>query len=276
MAKQFESLFTQMLLKQMREANKSLNDGDTLFGGGEQADFYQDMFDNQLAVHLSQGKGLGLADMLVRQLAGAGLGARGSGQISDQSVNAPGSLLPEPRAPRPVPAPIASSKEDFVRQMLPHAEQAARELGVDPHALLAQAALETGWGKSVPGNAAGECSFNLFGIKAGGQWSGPTVNVPTLEFVEGVAVRKVERFRSYESPADSFRDYARLIRNNPRYENALDAGANVAGFASALQRGGYATDPQYASKIVAVANDLQRMTNVGSFKFAAPRPLNEV
>ena len=102
------------------------------------------------------------------------------------------------------------------------------------------------------------------------------MNVPTLEFVEGVAVRKVERFRSYESPADSFRDYARLIRNNPRYENALDAGANVAGFASALQRGGYATDPQYASKIVAVANDLQRMTNVGSFKFAAPRPLNEV
>lgn len=268
-AKQFESLFTQMLLKQMREANKSLNDGDTLFGGGEQADFYQDMFDNQLAVHLSQGKGLGLADMLVRQLAGV------AGQSSPQSIGDAGALQSKPQAANP--GPIAASKEDFVRQMLPHAEQAARELGVDPHALLAQAALETGWGKSVPGNAAGECSFNLFGIKAGGQWSGATVNVPTLEFEGGVAVRKVERFRSYESPADSFRDYARLIRNNPRYENALDAGTNVAGFASALQRGGYATDPQYASKIVAVANEMRGLVHntvrTNPFKVAAAGPI---
>ena len=132
--------------------------------------------------------------------------------------------------------------------MLPHAREAARELGVDPNALLAQAALETGWGKSVPCNAAGDCSYNLFGIKAGSSWSGATVNVPTLEFEDGAAVRKVDRFRSYDSPADSFRDYARLIRNNPRYEDALNAGSDVAGFASALQSGGYATDPDYARR----------------------------
>ena len=96
------------------------------------------------------------------------------------------------------------SKDDFLRTLRPHAERAARELGVDPNALLAQAALETGWGRSMPCNAQGECSFNLFGIKAGSQWSGATVNVPTLEFEEGVAVRKVERFRAYNSPADSF------------------------------------------------------------------------
>lgn len=256
-AKQFESLFTQMLLKNMREANRSLSNGDSLFGS-DQADFYQDMFDQQLAVHLSQGEGLGLADMLVRQLAGAGgtrHEARGASQSGSDSAISGSSLTPQ--ASRP--SPPSSSKSAFIRQMLPYAKEAARELGVDPQALVAQAALETGWGKSVPCNNVGECSYNLFGIKAGSSWSGATVNVPTLEFEEGVAVRKVDRFRAYESPADSFRDYARLIRNNPRYEAALNAGSDVAGFATALQNGGYATDPRYAEKITAVAREVQRL-----------------
>ena len=269
-AKQFESLFTQMLLKSMREANKTFNEGESLFGS-EQGDFYQDMFDDQLAVQLSQGKGLGLADLLVQQLAGTGYGR----QVTSDS-NSEAAAKTSAASSASAAEPIAASREDFVRKMLPHAEQAARELGVDPHALLAQAALETGWGKSVPSGAAGASSFNLFGIKAGSQWSGATVNVPTLEFEEGVAVRKVERFRAYESPADSFRDYARLIRSNPRYGDVLDTGTNVAGFASALQQGGYATDPQYASKIVAVANEVQRLTNVNPFKFAGVKPLNTV
>jgi peptidoglycan hydrolase FlgJ len=251
-AKQFESLFTQMLLKSMREANKSLSNGDSLFGS-DQADFYQDMFDQQMAVHLSQGEGLGLADVLVRQLAGAGNGQRPT--VDGEAETAPSGAASGSRSP----GPIASSKTDFIRQMLPHAQEAARELGVDPNALLAQAALETGWGKSVPCNGAGDCSYNLFGIKAGSAWSGATVNVPTLEFEDGVAVRKVDRFRSYDSPADSFKDYARLIRNNPRYENAVNAGSDVAGFASALQEGGYATDPAYAQKITAVAREVQRL-----------------
>jgi len=257
-ARQFESLFTQMLLKSMRETNKTF--GDSLFGS-DQADFYQDMFDSQLAVHLSQGKGLGLADMLVRQLAGVG-----------QSTGANATTVPSSSSAKQ--APVAASKTDFIRRMWPHAQKAAQELGVDPHALLAQAALETGWGKAVPCNAAGECSFNLFGIKAGGQWSGATVNVPTLEFEQGIAVRKVERFRSYDSPADSFSDYARLIRNNPRYEDALGAGANIASFASALQQGGYATDPDYARKLVAVANEL-RQVSASALNFADARPLSD-
>jgi flagellar protein FlgJ len=272
-AKHFESLFTQMLLKSMRDANKSFSDGDSLFGS-EQADFYQDMFDDQLSVHLSQGKGLGLADLLVRQLAGVG-SAEGADGKSEQGIGAAGSILSKPRAASH--GPIASSKEDFVRQMLPHAAQVGRELGVDPHALLAQAALETGWGKSVPDNARGERSFNLFGIKAGSHWSGATVNVPTLEFEDGIPVRKVERFRAYESAADSFRDYAQLIRNNPRYEKVLGTGSDVAGFAGALQQGGYATDPDYASKIVAVASELRGLTNsaarANSFKVADARPI---
>jgi peptidoglycan hydrolase FlgJ len=255
-AKQFESLFTQMLLKSMREANKSF--GESMFDS-EQTEFYQDMFDDQMAVHMSQGKGLGLADMLVRQLQGTVPGTvPQQGTVSISESPRAGSAISEAK---PLIEPIAASKSDFIKQMLPHAEAAARELGVDPHALLAQAALETGWGKSVPCNAAGECSFNLFGIKAGTQWSGAAVNVPTLEFEEGVAVRKVERFRAYESPADSFRDYAKLIGNNTRYENAVGTGDNVAAFASALQRGGYATDPNYARKLVAVANELRSLAS---------------
>jgi peptidoglycan hydrolase FlgJ len=276
-AKQFESLFTQMLLKSMREANKSF--GESMFDS-EQTEFYQDMFDDQMAVHMSQGKGLGLADMLVRQLQGTvpgtvpqqgtvpiskSAGSNGSAAEMGTFLINSGSSREIRNVPiseaKPLIEPIAASKSDFIKQMLPHAEAAARELGVDPHALLAQAALETGWGKSVPCNAAGECSFNLFGIKAGTQWSGAAVNVPTLEFEEGVAVRKVERFRAYESPADSFRDYAKLIGNNARYENVVGTGDNVAAFASALQRGGYATDPNYARKLVAVANELRNLTS---------------
>ena len=109
----------------------------------------------------------------------------------------------------------------------------------------------------MPCNAQGECSFNLFGIKAGSQWSGATVNVPTLEFEAGIPVRKVERFRAYDSPADSFRDYAALIRDSSRYASARGAGDNVEAFAAALQQGGYATDPHYAQKIAAVADEVR-------------------
>jgi len=265
-AKQFESLFTQMLLKSMREATKSTT-GDSMFGGSEQTEFYQGMFDDQMAMHLSQGKGLGLADMLVQQLTqsgmrkpGDGLGATGLGQSSEGKTS---SLVPTTQAPSaasPGPVPVASSKEDFVRTMWPYAKQAADEIGVDPHALLAQAALETGWGKAVPCTAEGDCSYNLFGIKAGSQWTGATVNTPTLEFESGVAVRKVERFRSYDSAEQSFKDYAGLIRNNSRYQDAVGTGDNVAAFAAALQDGGYATDPQYASKLVAVTSQIKGLT----------------
>jgi flagellar protein FlgJ len=265
-ARQFESLFTQMLLKSMREANKGFGE-DSLFGS-DQADMYQDMFDDQMALQLSQGKGLGLAEMLVRQLQGGSVSSAPAAQDP-----APTAGAAEPAAKNIAPAgatPIAATKDEFLRKLRPHAERAARELGVDPNALLAQAALETGWGRSVPCNANGGCSFNLFGIKAGSQWSGATVNVPTLEFEEGVAVRKVERFRAYESPADSFRDYAALISRSSRYASARGAGENIGAFAAALQQGGYATDPNYAQKIAAVAGEVRAWTD--ALKFAADGP----
>jgi flagellar protein FlgJ len=260
-ARQFESLFTQMLLKSMREANKSFGE-DSLFGS-DQGDMYQDMFDDQIAMQLSKGKGLGLADMLVRQLQG--------GVQSTEKISAPASSAPAANSQA-----LTTSKEDFLRQLRPHAEQAARELGVDANALLAQAALETGWGRSVPCNANGDCSFNLFGIKAGSQWSGATVNVPTLEFEAGIPVRKVERFRAYDSPADSFRDYAALIRDSSRYASARGAGDNVEAFATALQQGGYATDPHYAQKIAAVASEVRARSDALKFAASAPSTTNRV
>jgi flagellar protein FlgJ len=253
-ARQFESLFTQMLLKSMREANKSFGE-DSLFGS-DQGDMYQDMFDDQIALQLSKGKGLGLADMLVRQLQG--------GVQSTEKTPAPATSAPAANSQA-----LTTSKEDFLRQLRPHAEQAARELGVDPNALLAQAALETGWGRSVSSN-------NLFGIKAGSEWSGATVNVPTLEFEEGIPVRKVERFRAYDSPADSFRDYAALIRDSSRYASARGAGENIEAFATALQQGGYATDPHYAQKIAAVASEVCARSDALKFAAAAPSTTNRV
>lgn len=229
-ARQFESLFTNMMLKSMRAADM----GDPLFGS-DQADLYQDMFDQQMAVQLASGKGLGLADMLVRQLMGGAAAA--------------------PAAPAELKLP--SDQKDFVSALRPAATAAARELGVDPDAILAHAALETGWGRSQPTGANGEQSFNLFGIKAGGSWRGGAVETGTHEFMGGSMQRVNAKFRAYESAEHAMQDYVRLLKNNPRYADALGTGSNVAAFANALQRGGYATDPDYASKLTAVAARLK-------------------
>jgi flagellar protein FlgJ len=143
--------------------------------------------------------------------------------------------------------------EGFVASIWPHAQRAARELGVDPRALVAQAALETGWGKRHIARDNGSSSHNLFGIKATG-WSGERATTGTHEYVNGQRRTEVASFRAYGSMAESFGDYVRLLKSNPRYQAALGAGSDVHGFAQGLQRGGYATDPAYAAKITAIAN----------------------
>jgi len=142
--------------------------------------------------------------------------------------------------------------EGFVASVWPHAEKAARELGVDPRALVAQAALETGWGKRHIKRDNGDSSHNLFGIKATG-WSGERATTGTHEYVNGQRRNEVASFRAYGSVAESFGDYVRMLKNSPRYQSALKAGSDVRGFAQGLQRAGYATDPSYASKIAAIA-----------------------
>ena len=248
-AKQFESLFTTMMLKSMRAATPK----DSLLGSDQQ-DFYQDMFDQQLATQLSKGKGLGLADMLVQQLLRGGLSAPTAG--TPPAGPAPATAAGAPTTANWPPA----SRQDFVDALLPAATAAGQKLGVDPGTLIAHAALETGWGKSMPRNADGSCSFNLFGIKAGASWTGAQAVSPTTEFVNGQPQTQQASFRSYASPADCLQDYASLLSARQRYASALGTGADASAFAGALQRGGYATDPQYAAKLTAVARELKSWT----------------
>jgi len=314
-ARQFESLFTRMMLKSMRDANFK----DPNFGS-DQEDFYQGMFDDQLAVEMSKGHGLGLADMLVQQLTRAGLvapgaaakqnaGARaadamtGASGVSATSATATGTTTTFDTVPATTNAAgadaadptrgdasitaaaaaadssaavdsssISSPQTDFLRAIWPAAQAAGQALGVDPRNIVAQAALETGWGRAVPADPAGRTSFNLFGIKAGSQWTGASVGVRTLEFSGGVPSARVEKFRAYFSTADSFQDYVSLLRGNPRYSAALNTGADTQAFASALQRGGYSTDPAYASKLTAIAQNLDE--RLSTLKSADTRSIN--
>jgi peptidoglycan hydrolase FlgJ len=228
-ARQFESLFTTMMLKSMRQATPE----DSLFGSDQQ-DFYQDMFDQQMAVQLSHGKGLGLADMLVKQL-----------------MHTAG-IEPEPN-----PAWPPRTRDDFVRAVMPAAQAAGRELGVDATTIVAHAALETGWGKSIPKAGDGRLSFNLFGIKAGSSWTGEHMRAATHEFQDGRMQASTAQFRAYDSPEQGLSDYAQFLQSNPRYAAALGTGDDVEAFGKALQRAGYATDPNYAIKLAAVARELK-------------------
>ena len=247
-ARQFESIFTKMMLDGMRKASF----GDPMFGS-DQADMYQDMMDDQLAVQLSQGKGLGLGDMLVRQLSQATLAPNAAtGAATDK-------VTPE-------------QQRKFIEEMLPHATAAARELGVDPRAIIAQAALETGWGTSQPADAGG-ASHNLFGIKAGASWKGASVSSATTEYADGIARAEPAQFRAYGSVAENVADYVHVLRDNPRYAAALGTGGDVRAFADALQRGGYATDPEYANKLVALVQRLPLAADVNPFKPAPDAPI---
>lgn len=240
-SRQFESLFTKMMLESMRSASM----GDPMFGS-DQADMYQGMMDDQMAVHLSSGRGIGLADMLFRQLQAGVSGKAGAGP----DVTTPGKDVARRVTPE--------QRREFIDQLLPHATAAAHELGVDPRAIVAQAALETGWGTHLPADAQGD-SHNYFGIKATGGWKGPSVAADTTEFTAGAADTERAQFRAYGSVAENVADYVRVLRDNPRYAAALGTGSDVGAFANALQRGGYATDPEYASKLLSVVSRVDEM-----------------
>jgi flagellar protein FlgJ len=242
-AQQFESMFTRMMLKSMRDAVGT----DPIFGS-DQEKMYQGMYDDQLALQLSKGRGLGLADMLVRQLQ----------RLAGATPAAAPSATPATAATPTAPAPAASSatQQSFIQGLWPQAQQAGQELGVAPSNLIAQAALETNWGRDLPHDSSGQSSNNLFGVKATGSWQGPSVQAPTTEVNAGSASTTMAPFRSYADATQSFQDYVSILRNNPRYAAALNTGTNASAFASGLQRGGYATDPDYARKVSAIANNI--------------------
>tara|TARA_Y100000310_G_scaffold331780_1_gene405994 strand:+ start:337 stop:1290 length:954 start_codon:yes stop_codon:yes gene_type:complete len=270
-AQEFEAIFINMMFKNMRSANENIGGG--LFDSA-QTKQYTEMMDSQLAQSLANAGGMGLAESLVRQLQGKGKdvsSAEGSALDSEASFLRNLSTLDAERV-RAVARRAAEdytesaqqvvdtakvkatdvafdSPDTFVQTLWPHAQKAGERLGVDPKAILAQAALETGWGKYPMAKTDGSPSYNLFGIKADHRWSGDKALVSTLEFKEGVAQREKAAFRAYDSFSQSFEDYADFLKNSERYQEALEAGDNAAMFAAYLQKGGYATDPNYADKI---------------------------
>ncbi len=290
-AHQFESMMVQQMLKTMRQANEAFADGD-ITSSSEQK-FYQDMADNQMALSLTQGRGFGIAEALLRQFRGKYATGKEGAAVNDAApasaataatslqnvarrqamqalANMPGvETSPEMaeavyklfqgdgevdgKSTAPVDASgIDGSPEGFVRTLRPVAERIAQQLGIDSRILLSQAALETGWGQKVLQRSGGASSFNFFNIKAGSDWQGATVTVPTIEYQNGVAVREMATFRAYRSPEESFSDYANLIAENPRYQQALARGGNATAYIRALAAAGYATDPRYADKVLAI------------------------
>jgi flagellar protein FlgJ len=278
-AKQYEGVFARMMIKSMRDAVGK----DPLFGS-DQEDAYQGMYDDQLSIELTKGHGLGLADMLVKQLQRIGVGGasatEGDTDSAPAASNAPSSgakpsSTTSSTTGTAVPAASPAAKADFISDLLPAALEAGQQLGVDPGTLIAQAALETNWGTRVPRDASGRSSNNLFGVKASEQWSGTSVSASTQEYENGAAVGTTGQFRAYDSRAQSFQDYVSLLRSNPRYAAALNTGGNVQAFASALQQGGYATDPNYASKITAIAAGVGQRVAAGAppLKSASAPPI---
>jgi flagellar protein FlgJ len=266
-SRQFESLFMHMMLKSMRQA--SLGEG---LLDNDQSLFYRDMFDQQLALHLAEGGGLGLAEIIERQLGAAQavgdqpmksladyrgqvaeIAARRAATVRSNTAQTPPTTVPEPPAEDPTGSdPAAWTAEDFVHNLWPWAKEAADKLGLSAQALIAQAALETGWGKHLIRLPDGSPSHNLFGIKADQGWEGKRVAVDTLEYEQGVVARKTAPFRAYDSFRDSFSDYVEFLNSNPRYREALAATADSRNYFSALQEAGYATDPRYAEKVSGV------------------------
>lgn len=272
-AQQFESIFFGMLLSSMRKANAGFEvDG---MMNSQTTKFYRDMHDSQMATDLAQKGALGLADLLVQQLSPALGGSAKPEEKAEKTLQMPTHILPARKintataavnsaqaavtVAEAVKAPDntatdwqVASPADFVKSLLPAARQTAKALGLDPLALVAQAALETGWGQRMIKTAQGENSFNLFGIKANNGWQGQTAVVDTLEYRGGVAKKEQAKFRAYDSPAHSLQDYVNFIGNSARYQDAVKVSTDAKAYFEQLQAAGYATDPAYAQKIMAV------------------------
>ena len=305
-SKQFEALFLQMVLKSMRDAAPSTGMLDN-----DQTRLFQSLQDQQTATNMAQGRGIGLANVIYRQLGGEAL-ERSQAQPGSGAAAAPG--LPNAEAPRvparsAIPAAalrgaaksagsdaaaataldaaagakaagatprtavagaaagatanaaatvapakprgIAAGVRDFVERVWSQATEASQAVGIPARFMVAQAALETGWGRGELRRADGSSSHNLFNIKAGPNWKGEVVEVPVTEYANGRAYKTTARFRAYGSYGEAFRDYAKLLSGNPRYADVIGQ-TDAAGFARSLQQAGYATDPMYADKLARI------------------------
>ena len=243
-AKQFEAMFMQQLMKSMREsslASGMLDNAGTQMG--------TEMLDAQFADKMTGLPG-GLGDVIARQLE------------RQMTGSAPSAALPPSgaaNAPVASDAKIQPSQEEFLHLHQSSARAAEAQSGIPAAFMVAQAAHESGWGKREIRNADGSSAHNLFGIKAGAGWKGQVAQVTTTEVIDGQPRKVVANFRAYASYDESFRDYAQMMKDSPRYAQVVAAGNNAQGFAQGLQRAGYATDPAYADKLTRVINTTLRM-----------------
>lgn len=255
-AKQFEAIFLQSMLKVMRNSQSFIDESNPF--KGKYAENFQEMLDAQFASSISSGRNLGLADMLARQLEAT------TGPAREVAVSAPISAartLPSYVAPMPseltdtLPVKAEDAKQgidSFVKSVWPYARQAASLLGLDPKILMAQAALETGWGHFISKDASGVSSNNFFNIKAANE--DESVEVKTTEFIANTPVKVTASFKKYSSAYTSFKDYVSLIKGSGRYEEALANAHDPQAYMMALHNAGYATDPQYANKVLSIYN----------------------
>ncbi|MGC9423175.1 flagellar assembly peptidoglycan hydrolase FlgJ [Vibrio sp.] len=267
-ARQFESIFTSMMLKSMRDANSSFKS--ELFSS-QNEDFYRQMQDEQMISELSASGSLGLADMIVAQLSvsDGGKHVEGDDRFQDAMQRVKAAREAEKNRPSHVETTTTldhrvhafDSPQSFVSSLKPYADKVAKTLGVDASLLLAQAALETGWGQKLVSNARGS-SNNLFNIKADRSWQGERVATQTLEYHEQIPVMEKAMFRAYPTFQESFDDYAHFLASNPRYQTALEHGGNNETFIRGIHQAGYATDPHYADKVLRVKAQIDQMDSI--------------
>lgn len=274
-AKQFESLFMKELIKSMRQANASMK-SDMMDNAG--SDLGTDLLDQQFAVQMSGQPG-GLSQLIAAQLTRQAAAQKEATQGASASPALPAATSFTPARPSPslspATAPAAHSLNTGKTSRAPHAHQVAfvnklsdaaaqveRSTGIPAGYMIGQAGHETGWGRHEIRHKGGAPSFNLFGIKATGNWTGKVAEVTTTEYVNGVAEKKVAKFRAYSSYEESFKDYARLIGDSPRYAKAKLQTSSPQAFASGLQKAGYATDPDYAAKLSRAINTTLQLRRV--------------
>ncbi len=304
-AQQFEGLFIQMMLKNMRTAARFDESQHSSY-----MDFYTDMYDKQLSQIMSQNGGIGLGAMLQRQLDPTSAQRQQTAATEgkelpvyrmdpQQMFNSPiarheeylpinpaikvhqliNSLSNDSTTKLSEPEPQNTSlqmeaiepfygwdqPQTFVRDLWPHAEKAAAELGVSTEVLVAQAALETGWGQYSMKKPDGSIGFNLFGIKAGADWQGQQISQSTLEYRHGAMQREQANFRAYDSVSEAMQDYVDFVQSSPRYQQALNHQGSDSRYVRGLQQGGYATDPNYADKIINIRDGKTLSSSLESF-----------
>jgi len=247
-AKQFESLFMQELMKSMRAAQESMSSGMLDNAGSKMG---TEMLDTQFATKMTGLPG-GLGDVIAKQL------ERQMGGTPAAAL-APAGATGAPSTSAGLTSRVSARQAEFLKEHQGAARVAEAQSGIPAAFMVAQAAHESGWGKHEIKNADGSASFNLFGIKAGANWKGPVAEVTTTEYIDGVARKVVAKFRAYASYADSFSDYAKMMKDSPRYGQVVASAGSAQGFAQGLQRAGYATDPAYADKLTRVINTTLRL-----------------